>query len=126
MKSITEDIKNLLLYADAKALATFSNDDINVVPVSSIKVVENEIWLVDYFFNKTRNNIKNNPKVALTAWVGLRGYQVKASASYLTEGSLFDEAKKWISKEHPNRLVRGLVVLSPTEIFDISIHDKQL
>ena len=126
MKNITDEIKSLLLCADAKALATFDNDDINVVPVSSIKVVENEIWLIDYFFNKTRSNIKNNPKVALTAWIGLRGCQIKASANYLTEGSLFEEAKKWISKEHPNRLVCGLVVLSPTEIFDTSIHNKQL
>lgn len=126
MDIISQEVKNLLLNAEAKALATSYKDDINVVPVSSIKTVENEIWLIDYFFNKTRYNIKNNPTVSLTAWTGLQGYQVKATAKYLLKGENFEIAKKWIKDIHPNRVVYGLITLNPTGVFDISIHNKQL
>lgn len=126
MNEISQEIKNTLLLAEAKALATFSQNDINVVPVSTVKVVANKIWLIDYFFNKTRTNIKENTNVSLTFWIGLKGYQIKAKATHLTKGDDFNKAKNWISKEHPNRNVKGLVVLKPTEIFNISIHNKQL
>ena len=126
MDIISQEVKDFLLYAEAKALATSCKDDINVVPVSSIKIVENEIWLIDYFFNKTRNNIKNNPTVSLTAWTGLRGYQVKATANYVLKGKKYEIAKNWISNIHPNRIIYGVILLKPTKIFDISIHNKQL
>jgi len=116
----------LLLNAEAKALATVFNNDINVVPVSSVKVVDAKIWLVDYFFNKTALNIQNNPVVSLTFWTDLKGYQVKAKAKYLTKGEAFVEAVKWISIAHPNRIVKGLVVLEIEAVFDISIDKKVL
>ncbi len=123
---LSEEITNVLLHAEAKALATMSNNDINVVPVSSVKVVDNKIWLIDYFFDKTRKNCKTNPKVALTFWIGLRGYQIKATTKYITEGNDFDTATNWIAKTHPNRLVNGLLILTADEVFDISIHNKRI
>ena len=123
---LPEEIKTILLNVEAKALATVINDEVNVVPVSSVKVVGNQIWLIDYFFNKTLLNIRQNPKVALTFWIGLRGYQIKAKTNYLTQGVEFDTAKKWISNIHPNRTVKGLLILETTAIFDISIHNKQI
>ena len=123
---LTNQMLEILLNAEGKALATFKNNDINVVPVSSVKVVNGDIWLIDYFFAKTRANVKSSPKVALTFWIGLKGFQVKAIVDYKTEGKDFEKAVKWISEEHPNRLVEGLLVLNITEVFDISIHDKRL
>jgi len=123
---LSQEITQILLNAEAKALATVYNNAINVVPVSSVKVVDNKIWLIDYFFDKTLYNIQQNPKVALTFWIGLRGYQIKAKTNYLTQGVEFDTAKKWISSIHPNRTVKGLLILETTAIFDISIHNKQI
>jgi len=123
---LTKDVKIILLNAEAKALATSNKKDINVVPVSSIKIVGDKIWLVDYFFDKTAKNIKENPKAALTFWTGLRGYQIKANITYVKEGEIFTEAKKWISETHPNREVKGVLILTILDIFDISIHNKQL
>lgn len=96
------------------------------MPVSSVKVVDGNIWLIDYFFDKTRMNIKINPNVALTFWIGLRGFQIKATVDYETEGEDFKTATKWITNEHPNRLVEGLLILHITEVFDISIHNKRI
>lgn len=117
---LTENIKKILLNADGKALATFSKDNLNVVPVSSVKVVEDKIWLINYFFNKTIQNIKNNSHVALAFWKGFEGYQIKGEVTYVTEGSMFEEAKTWIAGILPERVVKGLLIVTPDEIFDVS------
>jgi len=123
---IAPEIQSILLHAEAKALATFANDDVNVVPVSSVKIVDDKIWLINYFFEKTISNIIENPKVALTFWIGLRGYQVKAHVNYVTDGNDYDAAVSWIAEMHPNRMVKGLLVLTVTDVFDISIHNKRI
>ncbi len=124
--NLPQDVEQILLFAEAKALATVVNNELNVVPVSSVKVVDNKIWLIDYFFDKTRSNIQQNPKAALTFWIGLRGYQIKANTTYLTQGEDFNAATDWIAEIHPNRIVKGLLVLEVQEIFDISIHNKRI
>lgn len=123
---LPQEVTQVLLNAEAKAFATSYNSNINVVPVSSVKIVNNKIWLIDYFFNKTCANIKQNPNVALTFWIGLRGFQIKGETTYLTSGELFNEALNWIAKIHPNRNIKGLVIIEATEIFDVSIHNKRL
>ena len=115
-----------LLNAEAKALATQSANDINVVPVSSVKIVDGKIWLINYFFEKTLENIKQDSHVALTYWSGLCGGQIKAKVEYITKGVRFDQATNWIAKIHPNRLVKGLLELDVTAIYDISIADKRI
>jgi len=124
--TLSKEVQEILYNAEAKALATFSNKDINVVPVSSAKIVDDKIWLIDYFFDKTRTNIKQNPNVSFTFWIGLRGYQTKAKVNYLTKGTAFDTAVDWIATIHPNRIVKGLLILNITAIYDISIHNKQI
>ena len=47
----------------SKSFSNSSNNDINIVPVSSVKVIEGKIWLIDCFFDKTLSNIKQNPNV---------------------------------------------------------------
>ncbi len=123
---LSPEIQTILMHSEAKVLATVADNDVNVVPVSSIKIVDGKIWLVNYFFEKTIANIIKNPKVALTFWIGLRGYQIKANVNYVTDGVDFNAAVNWITEIHPNRLVRGLLVLDVTAIFDISIHNKRI
>ena len=117
---ISENIKEMLLNADGKALATLGEKGLNVVPVSSIKVKDNKIILVNYFFGKTLQNIKENKDIALTAWKDLEGFQIKAEAEYQEEGELFEEVTQWIKETLPDRIVKGILVLTPTEVFDIS------
>lgn len=113
-------IEKFILSADAKALATYSDHNINVVPVSSIKVKNDKIWLVNYFMDKTLTNIISNKKVALVCWKKMMGYQIKGEAYYATEGADFDEAVVWIRSILPDRVVKGLIVITPQEIYDIS------
>jgi predicted pyridoxine 5'-phosphate oxidase superfamily flavin-nucleotide-binding protein len=113
-------IEEFILSAEAKALATYSNDNLNVVPVSSIKIMEGKIWLINYFMDTTLSNILENKSVALVCWRKMMGYQIKGVVSYVTSGQNFDEAVKWIKSILPDRVVKGLIVLTPNEIYDIS------
>lgn len=118
IESFSEEL--LSPYA-SKALATTGPHGLNVVPVSSIRLVDNQIWLFDYFMNKTRENILSSSEVSLVYWYVMNGHQIKASAQYFSEGELFDEACVWVEKMHPGRTLNGLVVLTPTAVHDISL-----
>ncbi len=117
--NIPTSIIETILNSEAKALATLG-DTINVVPVSTIKVLDNQIILVNYFMGKTLENIQKNPKVAFTCWKGLAGCQIKATAKHVTEGPLLEDIKIWVKEILPDRIVRGLIVLEPEEVYDIS------
>ncbi len=113
-------VKEFLLNATSKALATNGIAGINVVPVSSIFIEEENIILVDYFMNKTIDNILENKEVSLTAWKDMYGYQIKASCEYKKEGEVFESITLKVKKILPERIVKGVLVLKIKEIFDIA------
>lgn len=118
---ISIEVQQALLDAEAKALATYCEaDGVSVVPVSSVRVVDDKVILVNYFFGQTVKNIEANPNVALTFWSGLSGYRIKAKATYKTEGEIFDEVVGWIKDTLPTRVVKGVLVLEPVVLYDIS------
>jgi predicted pyridoxine 5'-phosphate oxidase superfamily flavin-nucleotide-binding protein len=118
--SLSNTVKETLAKATAKALATDGPHGINVVPISMIKVNNDSIWLFDFFMNKTVLNIATNTSVALVAWTDMAGIQVKAEASYITQGAEFESAVNWVLTQNPNRVTKGLLVLKPTAVFDVS------
>ena len=117
---ITSTVKDILETAPAKALATVCAEDINVVPVSMIRVNESSVWLFDFFMNKTAHNACTSSACALTAWEGMKGVQLKGTVTYITEGEMFDESVAWVKTQNPERVVKGLLVIEPTALFDIS------
>jgi len=110
-----------ILKAESKALATRSDTDINVVPVSTVEIINNQIILVNYFMNKTLDNILNNPHIALCCWKGTTGIQVKGSVNYQTAGGIFDQMKQKIAQVFPERTVQGVIIIEPQSVFDISL-----
>lgn len=117
---MNQNIEKFILNAPSKALATYGKYGINVIPVSSLKIVDGEIWLINYFMDKTLENILENKEVGLVCWSKMFGYQVKGEASYLEEGEKFEQARVWIKEILPERIVKGLIILKPKEIFDIA------
>lgn len=118
--TLSPKITQLLKTASAKALATTGPHGINVVPVSTIHVTDDSIWLFNFFMDKTIANITTNDDVALTAWTALTGLQIKATTIYYTDGEMFDRAIAWLREHHPNHAASGVLVLKPTALFDIS------
>jgi predicted pyridoxine 5'-phosphate oxidase superfamily flavin-nucleotide-binding protein len=113
-------IIDVLEQAEGKALATVVSNSAHVVPVSTLKVVDDKILLVNYFMGKTLENIKSNPKVSLACWKDLEGYQLKADVEYVTEGEIFDSIQAWVAEILPERVVKGVLILTPYEVYDIS------
>ena len=95
-------IEQFILQANSKALATFGSNGLNVVPISSIKIVDEQLWLINYFMDKTLKNILENQDVSLVCWSGMFGYQIKGQAAYVEEGEKFDQAKEWIKEFRRN------------------------
>lgn len=124
--TLTEEILGVLLNAQtSKALATYGPQGINVIPVSTVRVVDNTIFLFDYFFNKTKDNLLHgDSSVMVTFWLGLKAYQIVSEAEYITQGNVFDDMVVWDSKIHPDRIVKGIVAITPIQICDISIDSK--
>jgi len=117
---LPENVTELILNADGKALATVMNGEAHVVPVSTIRIENDKVLLVNYFMGQTLLNIKDNPKVALSCWKGLEGFQIKGEVEYITEGNTFDLVKDWVSEILPDRIVLGVLSITANEIFDIS------
>ena len=117
---LTNKIIDVIENADGKALATMVPGCLHVVPVSTVKVIDHKIVLVNYFMGKTLENILQNPSVSLACWRGLDGYQIKGQAEYLTEGDVFNEMKDMVSTELPDRFVKGVLVFTPDEVYDVS------
>ncbi len=116
---IDHHIEQFILSCESKALATYG-ESINVVPVSSIKIVEGNIWLINYFMDKTLTNILLNKSISLVCWRKMMGFQIKGSVEYKVEGEDFNIATTWIKEILPERVVKGLIILTPEEIYDIS------
>ncbi|PID70246.1 hypothetical protein CSB37_02570 [bacterium DOLZORAL124_38_8] len=119
------EIRSFLLNASAKSLATNGPEGLNVVPVSTIKITDNnQIILVDYFFGKTRSNLQNSTTSSLVAWQDTIGFQIKSHHQYQTSGTIFDTVSQWVQQNFPERTVHGIVVLEPQAIFDISLPEN--
>ena len=122
---LSKEIIQTILDAESKALAT-SGDTINVVPVSTVRIVNNNIILVDYFMGKTLDNLQKNQHVSLVCWSGFHGYQIKATVEYKQNGNVFNTTKKWVQETYNNNnKIKGILVLTPTRVFDISPNKDQ-
>ena len=83
-------------------VATASADGIpNATPKGSVSVIDDQhLVFADLFSVKTRANLKENPKVAVTVVdeKSYKGYQLKGSAELLTAGPIFDQVAEELKK----------------------------
>ena len=122
---ITPDITTAIIDAEARALATTGPHGVNVVPVSVVDITNATIYLYDFFMGKSAENLCAHPSVALSAWSGLSGVQVKADAQYICEGELFEQATTVMLERFPERTLRGVIQLTPTVVYDVSANYEQ-
>ena len=126
MAKLTQRIKEIFEKQETVVLATASKEGMpNVVPVNAKKILDDETILIsDQFFNKTLNNIKNYPYVAITIWDKLEGYQIKGTATIETCGRRFEETAKWIDEigKKLNLPIKskGAVIIKITDIYNVS------
>lgn len=123
MAKITQDMKDIAAKAKTFIMATASKTGKpNGVPIGFTRIIsDDEIMLVDIFMHKSRQNIEENPMVAVTFWSpeDRYGYQFKGKARVETSGKIFDEAIPWVHDRRPELSPRAAVVVKVDEIYYI-------
>jgi len=124
MAKITDKMKDIANKAKRFALATATKDgDPHVIPVGFGKVFsDDEVLLVNVFMKKALENIKANPKVAVSVWDydGLKGYEFKGIARVETSGNVFEDSVKMVKSVFPQFDAKAAVVVKVESIYDVS------
>ena len=96
------------------------NGNPNVAPVGSHRFrSEDTVIVMDNRLNKTKNNILENPIVALTFWdlESHKSFQLKGSAVIKTAGKVFEEEVMKAKARRPESNPRGVVIIKVGEIY---------
>ncbi len=94
-------------------LSTVNNDRIpnSIYATCVSKFSEDTIVVANNYFSKTLKNIKSGSKASILFLTKERkSYQIKGSIEYHTEGTLFEDMKKWNPKKHPGHAAAALKV----------------
>lgn len=126
MAKMNNRVRELLTQQRTVILATSTADGVpNVVPIHSTSIIDDEnILISDQFMRKTLENLKANPKVAITFWDKIEGYQIKGDCTYETSGKLYEETAALVeaygkSINFPLRS-KGILLIKITDIYNVS------
>ena len=120
-KEVQEFLKGKMAW-----VATAASDGMpNTTPKGSVRVIDDEhVIFADLFSRKTRENLRANPKVAVTVadMTTYKGYQIKGSAKILESGLLFEQVAEEIKKA-PMKLppLQYVVQITVEAVYDQSV-----
>lgn len=126
MVKFTEDMKRIAEKTPIFIMATASREGKpNGIPIGLAKILsDDEILIADNYMHKTRQNIEENPVVAVSFWnqEDRYGYQFKGKARVETSGKTFDEATPWLEavaakRKAPKFTPKALIVVKVEEIY---------
>jgi len=121
MVNLTDDIKESLAGTKLVYLATSSKDRVpNVVPIGAFKLLDDETLLIsDQFFKKTLQNLKENPRIALSWWGEKGGFQIKGPVTIHTNDEVFKKDVVWLKELKPTLTPKSAIVMKVTEVYSI-------
>ena len=121
MVKLTDEMKESLTGTKLVFLATSSkNSTPDVVPIGAFKLVDDETLLIsDQFFSKTMQNLKENPKVAISWWGEKGGFQIKGQVTLHTNDEVFSQDVAWMKELRPNLVPKSAVILKIAEVYQI-------
>ncbi|MBW2592545.1 MAG: pyridoxamine 5'-phosphate oxidase family protein [Deltaproteobacteria bacterium] len=126
MAEMNERVQEMLTAQRTIILATSTNDGVpNVVPIHSKNIIDDETILIsNQFMGKTLANLRANPKVAITFWDKIEGYQIKGDCTYETSGKLYEETAEFVeaygkSINYPLNS-KGILLIKITDIYNVS------
>ena len=106
--------------AENKVLATIGPDGPNVIPLSMVIVDGDSIMVCDCFMDKSAKNLFADDRAAMSFWKGFAGVQIKGRVSYEKTGEHFDRYTKWLEGKHPDRTLRGVLVMTAEAAYDLA------
>jgi predicted pyridoxine 5'-phosphate oxidase superfamily flavin-nucleotide-binding protein len=121
MVALTTEIRESLAGTKTLFLATSSQNRVpNVVPIGAFRLLDDETLLIsDQYFNKTLQNIQENPVVALSWWGEKGGYQIKGPVTLHTNDGIFQEDVAWMKEIRPSLKPKSAVVLKIAEVYHV-------
>ena len=116
MAKLTAEMKEAFSKMKIFPVATASKDGTpNVIPIGIVELISDDtIWITDNFMNKTLDNLKANPKIAIYIW----GAEIKGHVTIKTSGKEYEEMKAKINKKNPALPARSLLIVKITEVFE--------
>ena len=122
MAKLTGEMKDAFAKMKIFPVATASKDGVpNVIPIGIVELVSDDtIWITDNFMNKTMDNLKANPKIAMYVWgAEIKGcYQIKGHVTIKTSGKEYEDMKAKINKKNPALPARSLLIVKITDVFE--------
>ena len=100
----------------------------NAAPIGIIRFLDDEtLIIVDNYFLKTRQNLEENPYVAISGWhmeeregslSTVSAYQLKGRAKIESSGELYEKVRAEIKSKRPDLPVKAIVLVKVEEIYD--------
>lgn len=107
-----------IIETNVLAFATSSKDGKpNVIAVASVKVKDDKIIITDNYMDKSKKNLDENNNIAIVVWKGSKGYQIKGTSEYFTEGENYDFIKNL--PENKDMPTKGAIVITVGEIYEL-------
>lgn len=90
----------------------------NAVPVAFKDVTDcGKLVVGDVFLETTVKNVKENGLIAVSAFGGMEGYQIKGKAEYVTEGEVVENFKKAVEAAFNGAMTaKGAIVITPEKV----------
>jgi uncharacterized pyridoxamine 5'-phosphate oxidase family protein len=95
-----------------------------------LKVEGNHIYLVDYTFGKSYENLKINPRLSISFadTDNLKGYQINGSVELIEKGHIYESiAAELVQKEvslSTDRIIKGVSSGKRHESYEVAIPEK--
>ena len=117
---MNENVKALLNSSMWDLATSDVNGEPNVVPVAFKEITEDgKLAVGDVFLETTIQNIQNNGKIAISVYnpEKLEGYQIKGTATYVSEGAIVDTFKAMVEKMFNGAATaKGALMITPEKI----------
>jgi predicted pyridoxine 5'-phosphate oxidase superfamily flavin-nucleotide-binding protein len=124
MVKLPPEVKDVLSKQKPIPVATASKTGVpNVCFVGRLKFVDDEtLMIMDNYFNKTRANLKENPRVAVLCYDAeiKKSYQIKGKVQVVSSGKIHEEGQAWMHGINPKLPTKATVLIKVEEIFDSS------
>jgi len=123
MVKLTDEMKEDFAKMKIFPFATASKGgEPNVIPIGMCDLQEDgeTIWIADNYFNKTRNNLDENPRGAIYVWgPEIKGcYQIKGDIEIKTEGEDYEKMYKMVKSKGDRFPAKALAVMKITDVYE--------
>ena len=121
--NLPHEVKKLFNKQIVVAFATADKEgNPNVVPIYwKTTLNDGTILLLDNFMKQTKQNIQENRKVCVSFWNPdpEEAYKIKGTATYYSEGAIYEKGKEFMQSKKPGQVPKGIVEIQVEEIYTI-------